>query len=264
MRRAAKGLFAVGDVFYGRWPGPKVLIYHQVTITPRRQLDVDPETFVDQVDWLTNHGRIVSLDAVLADPNRGEAHEDYVLTFDDGFKGLYEHAFPVLRDRGLEFTLYITSSMVDSASSGEDGGMLTWDEVNEMAASGLMTVGAHTHTHPDLRDLDESAIREEIQVSNEIIEMRTGTVPRHFAYPKGYWSGTAEPIIRSAYDSAVLGAGSPITNTSDFHRLGRVAVQRADGNLFFRWKVKRGLRLEEVVRSRLKGYSNPVAAVGES
>lgn len=261
MRRAAKGLFAVGDLFYGRWPGPKVLIYHQVTTAPRRQLDVDPEIFNGHVDWLVKNGRVVSLDAVLADTNRGDAHEDFVLTFDDGFKGLYTHAFPVLRDRGLEFTLYITSKMVDTASAGGDGEMLTWDEVNEMMSSGLMTVGAHTHTHPDLRDLSESAVREEISLSNEIIQKRTGVTPRHFAYPKGFWSATGEPAIRAAYDSAVLGAGSPITNGSDFHRLGRVAVQRADGNLFFRWKVKRGLRLEEAARSRLKGYSNPSAAV---
>ena len=260
MRRAAKGLFALGDVFYGRWPGPKILIYHQVTTTPRRQLDIDPETFKDHIDFLMQHGQVVSLDTMLADPRRGEAHEDYVLTFDDGFKGLYTHAFPVMRDRGLEFTLYITSKMVDTASTGGDDEMLTWDQVNEMAASGLMTVGAHTHTHPDLRDLSESAVGEEIRLSNESIEKRTGTRPRHFAYPKGYWSNTAEPAIRAAYESAVLGAGSPITDTSDFHRLGRVAVQRADGNLFFRWKVKHGLRLEETVRSRLKGYSNPSAA----
>lgn len=259
LRRGAKGLFTIGDVFSGDWPGPRVLIYHQVTTAPRRQLDLDPKVFETQVDWLAKNGRVVSLDAILAGPDRSDSASDFVVTFDDGFKGLYRYAYPVLLDRGIEFTLYITTKMVEAASSGKDDEMLTWEEVNEMVSSGLMTVGAHTHTHPDLRDLDESTAREEIRVSNEIIEGRTGIVPRHFAYPKGYWSATAEPVVREEYASAVLGAGSPITKNSDVHRLGRVAVQRADGNFFFRRKMKTGLQWEEAVRSRLKEYSNPPA-----
>jgi peptidoglycan/xylan/chitin deacetylase (PgdA/CDA1 family) len=123
-----------------------------------------------------------------------------------------------------------------------------------------MTIGAHTHTHPDLRDLSEERVRYEIETSDAIIEEKTGVRPRHFAYPKGYWSATAEPVIRSTYESAVLGAGEPFTASTDPHRICRVPVQLADGSWLFRRKLDSGMRLEEMVRSRLKGYENPPSA----
>jgi peptidoglycan/xylan/chitin deacetylase (PgdA/CDA1 family) len=129
-----------------------------------------------------------------------------------------------------------------------------------MQESGLITLGAHTHTHPDLRQLVTSQVEEEIGISNELIERNSGVRPQHFAYPKGYWAANAEPVIKGSYETATLGAGPPVDSRMDRYRLSRVPVQRSDGLFFFKRKIVGGMRLEEWTRSRLKGYENPAAS----
>jgi peptidoglycan/xylan/chitin deacetylase (PgdA/CDA1 family) len=97
----------------------------------------------------------------------------------------------------------------------------------------------------------------EIERSNELIEARTGQTPRHFAYPKGLWDPTAETVVRRHYDTAVLGAGDPVTGSTDPYRICRVAVQASDRQFFFSRKIKGGLRMEERVRRLVKGYEHP-------
>jgi peptidoglycan/xylan/chitin deacetylase (PgdA/CDA1 family) len=257
LRALSKGVFATADLFVGAWPGPRILIYHQITDRPTREMDISPGAFAAQVQWMAEHGRVVGLEEALIDPDHVGGSSDFVLTFDDGYFGLFEHALPLLLDRGWKFTLYLTSQMIDS---GDHEGTLNWDQVNRMQETGLLTIGAHTHTHPDLRELSTAQVEEEVGVSNVKIEQSTGVRPEHFAYTKGYWSSVAEPVIRREYRTATLGAGPPIRNDSDPHRLSRVPVQRSDGLFFFKRKVARGMRLEEWTRSRLKGYENPAAA----
>jgi len=64
-------------------------------------------------------------------------------------------------------------------------------------------------------------------------------------------------VVRANYSTAALGGGSPVTQHTDPFRIGRVPVQRSDRQFFFRRKVLRGMRLEERVRSLIKGYRNP-------
>lgn len=256
LRATSKAVFATADLFLGGWPGPRILIYHEINENPIREMDLSPEVFARQAQWLTSHGRVVGLEDAIANAGDPASSSAFVLTFDDGYGGLYRHAYPILRDSGLPFTLYLTSQLVE-----DRGGGLGWDEVNAMAESGLLTVGAHTHTHPDLRELSTEQVEHEISTSNGLIEERTGTKPLHFAYTKGYWAEAAEPVLRRHYATAVLGAGPPIDSTTDPLRLSRVPVQKSDGYFFFKRKMKRGLRMEEWARARLKGYKNPSPTV---
>jgi peptidoglycan/xylan/chitin deacetylase (PgdA/CDA1 family) len=257
-RTAAKSLFAVADLFLGSWPGPRILIYHQVGAGSGRQMDLAPAIFRGHVDWLESQGRIVGLGDALSGADDHDADRTFVLTFDDGYADFYENAFPFLRDRGIPFTLYLTTGHIETGEPLHIGDRpLTWDMVVEMVESGLVTLGAHTHTHPDLRGLTLAAVKGEVETANELIETRTGQKARHFAYPKGYWDPDAEAVIRRHYDTAVLGAGAPVTADTDPYRIHRVAIQGADRYLFFRRKIRGGMRLEERVRAAVKGYVHP-------
>jgi peptidoglycan/xylan/chitin deacetylase (PgdA/CDA1 family) len=257
-RTAAKSVFAAADLFLGPWPGPRILIYHQIGAGSGRQMDLAPAIFRGHVDWLRSQGRIVGLGDALSGADDLNADRTFVLTFDDGYADFYENAFPYLRDRGIPFTLYLTSRHIETGELLHDSDRpLTWDMVGEMVDSGLVTMGAHTHTHPDLRGMTVTAVEAEIGKSNELIERRTGQWARHFAYPKGYWDPQAEAVIRRYYDSAVLGAGAPVTAATDPFRIHRVAIQASDRYFFFRRKIRRGMRLEERVRSMARGYDHP-------
>lgn len=258
-RQTAKLAFAGTDLFLGAWPGARILGYHQVGTDLGRQMEVSLASFLQHLDWLSSHGRILGLEEALRPPAIGEPGT-YVLTFDDGYRDLYEVAFPLLRERGLPFTLYLATEPVETRVPLTPGGQadpLSWDQIGDMLESGLLTLGVHTHRHRDLRGGSAAEIAEELDRSNELVQQRVGITPRHFAYPKGYWDPLAEELVRARYETAVLGAGPPLGVDTDRHRLHRMPIQKSDGVFFFRRKVVRGMRLEERVRRVLRGYHGP-------
>jgi len=258
LRTAAKGSFAAADLFLGDWPGPRILIYHQIGAGSGLQMDLSTEMFRGHVEWLLDHGRIVGLGDALSAADDPESKGRFVLTFDDGYADFYENGFPLLRELGIPFTLYLTSGHIETGELLHPGDRpLSWHQVDDMLSTGLVTLGAHTHTHPDLRGLSVEEIEEEVGESNRLIEARTGHYPEHFAYPKGLWDQTAETVVRANYSTAVLGGGSPVTQDTDPFRIGRVPVQRSDRQFFFTRKMARGMRMEERVRSLVRGYRNP-------
>lgn len=259
-RLFAKTLFAAADVFQSRPPGPRILIYHQIGAGLGRQMEVTEEVFTRQIDWLQDIGEIVDLETALA--RRGESNSDqlFVLTFDDGYRDVYTNGFPVLKERGLPFTLYLATESIESGVPLTPGGHaepLTWDQIGEMYDTGLATIGAHTHRHVDLRHAADRSIAEELDTSDDLILDRLGVQPTTFAYPWGYWSPAADSHVRERYSSAVLGSGRPITAGRDRFLLNRVAIQLADGMFFFARKLRGGMRLEDRVRRIVRRYEGP-------
>jgi peptidoglycan/xylan/chitin deacetylase (PgdA/CDA1 family) len=259
-RSLAKGVFAAADVFASGMSGPRILIYHQVGAGLGRQMEVTEQNFIRQIDWLEDHGDVISLAEAVDGRGTDRLEQSFVVTFDDGYSDVYERAWPILRDRQLPFTLYLTTNPVESGGSLTPGGSaepLAWTQIAEMLDSGLMTLGAHTHTHRDLSRLSAATVREEIERSNELIAQRTGVVARHFTYPWGYWSEEADGVIREFYDTATLGSGPEITADTDPFLINRVPVQLGDGMVFFKAKMSGGMRLEDLVRRRVTGYNGP-------
>ena len=103
---------------WGRPSGATLLIYHRVGGGSRDERDVTAARFAEQVERLTQ-APVVSLDAALDRLDAGEEEPSVVLTFDDGFGDVYDHAWPLLREAGLPFTLY--------AATGYLGGTMHWD-----------------------------------------------------------------------------------------------------------------------------------------
>jgi peptidoglycan/xylan/chitin deacetylase (PgdA/CDA1 family) len=63
---------------------------------------------------------------------------------------------------------------------------MTWEELAQMAADPLVTIGAHTVNHAILKKLpSDAAVRNEIDMSRTVIEAALGVRPQHLAYPVG-------------------------------------------------------------------------------
>ena len=259
-KRVLKAALAVPELLAKRRPGPRILIYHQVGTNLGREMEVATETFATQIRYLEAEGSIVSLDNAVSRIGTPGDDRLFVLTFDDGYADMYANAFPLLVERSVPFTVYVTTLPVeDSSGSRPDALPLTWKHLEEMVESGLATVGAHTHSHPDLRFLSADAVAAELDESNALILDRLGVQPRHFAYPKGWWSAGAETKVRERYATAVLGEGPPNRRGTDHYRLHRVAVQKSDGVRFFKRKLATGLVLEDRLRRIVRSYQGPPA-----
>jgi len=251
-RVALKGLAVALDPLFGRSLGPRILIYHQVGVCLGREMEVSTGTFVEQLDWLQKAGEIVDIATAIERRNEAGADKLFVLTFDDGFEDVYRNAFPLMKERSAPFTLYLTTSPIETGqpldSRFPDAMPLDWHQVVEMAETGLATIGAHTHTHSDLRLLTPDQIEDELDTSNRLISDRTGISPKHFTYPWGWWSRSADRIVRQHYESSTAGGAVRTVSDGEPHLMVRRPVQRSDSLVFFRRRLNHGLRLEEEVR----------------
>ena len=79
-----------------------------------------------------------------------------LITFDDGYEGVHRHALPVLAEHGFAATLFVSTGWLRGAydTGGALDTMLDWDQVRELAAAGV-EIGGHSHTHPQLDQLDD-------------------------------------------------------------------------------------------------------------
>lgn len=260
IRTAAKLGFSLVDTFRAPFPGPRILIYHQIDAGHGFELDVQKRAFEQHVDWLEANGSVVGLEDAIARRLDPGAERLFVLTFDDGFADMFEHGFPLLLERRLPFTVYLTARPIETAVALSDrprSKPVSWQQVNVMVESGLMTVGSHTFAHGDVRFMSSGEVAEDLEQCDELIERRTGVRPLHFAYPFGYWSPTADQSVRERYRSAVVGGSPNAELIDDQHLIARVPIQLSDGVVFFRRKMLRGLRSEESVRRRLARYEGP-------
>lgn len=132
-----------------------------------------------------------------------------VLTFDDGMKSVRNSALPVLRDLGFPAHLFLTTGVVggdnywpSQPTHAPRMPMLNWDDIENCQRSG-MQIESHTHTHPDLRRLSDTAIEEECESADREILAHTGRHAKHFAYPYGYFDDRVAQLIDQRYSFAV-------------------------------------------------------------
>lgn len=216
-----------------------VLLYHRVGGGSSDELDVAAEDFAEQLDALAGHD-VVSLDAGLDRLAAGDPTPTVVLTFDDGFADVHAHAWPLLRQRNLPFTIYLATSFVagtltwEGATRGNPGRALDWDQLAEMAGTGLCTVANHTHTHPRPDGLTAT----ELDACSGEIQAHLGAAPRHFAFTWGIDVPAARADLAARFRSAATGEVGRNRPGCDPLALRRVPVRRTDPLAFFRAKLR--------------------------
>jgi hypothetical protein len=254
LRRAVKVAAEVSDrVRPPASDGVVVLIYHRVGGQAPSEIDLPLDLFRAQMEELAASGGAGTLDdalTVLAGV-RAEGPK-VVVTFDDGTADIVDHALPVLVETGVPALLYAATAFIDDGISFPgDGRPVSWSALADAHATGLLTVGSHTHTHALLDRLDSGAVDGELDRSIELIGEHIGEAPRHFAYPKALMgSAYADAAIRQRFVSAALSGSRPnrVGHTDPF-RLARSPIQVSDGLRWFRRKVDGGMALEEAARN---------------
>ena len=236
--------------------GATVLIYHRIGGGTDDELDTPTAQLAAQLDVLVEGGHeVVALDTALDRLETGDPTPSVVLTFDDGFGDVADHAHPLLADRGLPYTVYLVAGLVGgamrwegSAATSQGAPALTWDQVEQLVASGLCTLGNHTFDHS--RPEDTGA--EQLDRCSELIAAVVGDDyrPRHFAWTWGVEVPGLRGEIKTRFRSAATGSLGRNLPNSDLLSLRRVPVRRTDPLAFFEAKLH-GRLLPERAYARL-------------
>lgn len=251
-----------GAIWRERRPGVVILGYHRIGGGTASDIDLPALVFARQMAYLREHYDVIGMDELLEERFRKDAastRDLVAVTFDDGYRETYIHAFPVLQQFQIPATVYVATDYVDrqreldfgeAPRHGSKARPLTWAMLREMADTGLITIGAHTHRHADLTRLSPTEVREEVARSRQTIEDRLGMKPRHFAYPWGVLTPDVRAMAGRFFDTAVRGGcGKNVFGAFDLLALWRRPLQRSDGMAFFRLKVHSYLDGEEYFRT---------------
>jgi peptidoglycan/xylan/chitin deacetylase (PgdA/CDA1 family) len=184
-----------------------VLLYHLFGASMTSAQSVSPESFEEQLDWLAaHHVEIITaaelasfLDGAIALPARVA-----VITLDDGHISTFERAYPILKKHGVRFTMALNTEAIE----GHRPEAVTWDNVNEMRASGLCEIASHSHIHGHMERLTEASNRREVTLSREIIEQRTGVRAETFVFPFGGHDQRVMGLVKEAGYRAAFAVGT--------------------------------------------------------
>ena len=134
-----------------------ILSYHEIVNADQALIPeyaVTPTMFVRQIDWLRNNGyHFVSVDDVLADEAKKRSLPDkaVLITFDDGYRSVYDNAWPILKMFKIPAVVTVVCSWEDDKTEVNFDGkeiprskLMTWQELRELSDSGLIEIGSHS------------------------------------------------------------------------------------------------------------------------
>jgi len=230
-----------------RRSGTPILMYHQIG-PPRpgsalNRWRVTEEDFRWQLDALLGRGyRGVALRGLFEAPSAGPRRA--VLTFDDGYRGVFERALPALKDRGFRATVFVVADRLGGVNDwdGETPGeaLLSADEVRALHADGL-EIGSHGATHRALTSLSDAELSREVAGSREALERLVGAPVTSFCYPFGDFDDrVVEAVRRAGYRAATVIRGGIAEDLADPFRLKRIAVRGTNTRLDFALALTRG------------------------
>ncbi|HEX6536286.1 MAG TPA: polysaccharide deacetylase family protein [Gemmatimonadaceae bacterium] len=154
---------------------------------------IAPRRFARQIERLARAGwRTLTLAevAACARGERAAAPCELAITFDDAYRGLRDHAFPVLEAHGFGAICFVITAYAgrlnrwDVAYGGRRFAHLAWRDVLRWRARGI-EFASHTATHPRLTWLAERAVARELAESRRALAAALGEPTDALSYPFG-------------------------------------------------------------------------------
>jgi peptidoglycan/xylan/chitin deacetylase (PgdA/CDA1 family) len=202
----------------------RIVAYHRI----------ERDSFVAQMEYLKKWYAVVSLQQAVEDLNRRQV----VITFDDGYRDVWTHAYPVLKRLGLCATVFITYDLTDNNRFAwwdrveAAGARVNWSRLKTLTPVSLesevhrltgllpesgkppmydflsweevrkmtdiIEIGSHTVTHPILTRIPLPDAVEEVVRSKAMIGEKIGKPVVSFANPNGNWNEDIGGGVRNA------------------------------------------------------------------
>ncbi len=215
-----------------------VLQYHHVSTSAPRATRISPELFSQHLAYIKENGyRVVPLyEFTQALENNGSLPDKTLaITFDDGYISVYTEAYPLLKQYGFPFTVFLNTKPVEQNLPQ----FISWDQINEMVKNGA-SIANHSYSHPHLirkqsnlesaktNQVDEvwqKDVLEEILRSQRSIEKNVGkqkgNVQSLFAYPYGEYDEALKTLLRDHHIIAFGQHSGSLSSRADLQSLPR-------------------------------------------
>ncbi|PCI34564.1 MAG: chitin deacetylase [Alphaproteobacteria bacterium] len=231
-----------------------ILMYHRFGEEKYPSTNIRLDQFDEQLEELKKEKyNIVPLDEIITAFRTGAKlpPRTIALTIDDAYLSILDNAWPRLKAANFPFTLFVSTEPVSRQSRG----YLSWQQIRDLAADPLVTIGHHAHTHDHLIRMSLDQATRDIDTATEIYQKELGVVPDIFAYPYGEFSPKLENILKEKGIKAAFGQySSAASSRSNLYGLPRFS---------FNEKYAKMDRFRLIVNARALPVSGilPVSAV---
>lgn len=185
-----------------------ILCFHTVEPDWDSSLALRPDDFDEMCTWLARSRDVVPLEQAMHSLDRKfrPKGRTTAITFDDGWAGVAEHAWPILQNHGLPMTLFVIADSLrtDSIDLGWVENppaaplrVMGLDEIRELQREGVH-IGSHSMRHADLRTLDEEECVADLVESKAMLEDLLEAPITTLAYPKGDHNETVRRAAKRA------------------------------------------------------------------
>ncbi|WP_134683485.1 polysaccharide deacetylase family protein [Brevibacillus migulae] len=129
-----------------------VLTYHHVDATSKQPFAITPDQFAEHMAFLyKNDLHPITMTEFLRFVDTGvmPTENAVLLTFDDGYESYYKHAYPIMKEYQFpSVNFVITGRLRDTVERKRENMTppLTFPEIEEMMATGLVEVASHTYS----------------------------------------------------------------------------------------------------------------------
>jgi len=217
-----------------------VIYYHDVV----RELghsyqQTNIEVFKKQMQYLVSHGyKTFRFDELNSKTMKYDT-KSIIITFDDGWKSNYTEIYELMKSYGIKYNIFLTMGEV-----GVNPDYLTWEQIHQMHAEGMVGFGVHTYTHPDMSDISKIDTKLEFDKSDFIFEKQLGYRPLDFCYPYGKYSEESNTYIlkHTSYCRIYTSRMMYSYKENDKMIFGRNGISNED--------------IFNVFKAKLKGYFN--------
>ncbi|MFH1449616.1 MAG: polysaccharide deacetylase family protein [bacterium] len=211
-----------------------ILTYHSFSKKNDRRINVSPQQFLEQLQYLASQGyQVIPLERLI------EAlklklplpQKSVVITIDDGCNSVYEVAFPYLKRFNFPATLFLTLNFVNKDFS--------WEKIRMMEASKIIDTQGHSKTHyhrglvrdfkTEIKKSYLKQLERELLESKKIIEKKLNKRVKYLAYPYGkYDQVTIEKAKEYGYEALLACHGGISTLNADPFNLNRQEIHNHD------------------------------------
>lgn len=176
-----------------------ILCYHNFNPTVPGSMNLTPERFEQQIQYLKNNGyTIIPLKEAVEYLQGARATvpaKSVVVTADDGWKSVYTYMLPIVQKYHIPVTLFIYPQTI---SEGKHA--MTWDDLNALQKTGLFDIQGHTYWHPNFKQERKKMsapayaqfVKKQLVDSKKVLEDKLGINVTLLAWPFGIYDDYLE------------------------------------------------------------------------
>jgi len=210
-----------------------ILQYHHISSSTPAATSLSPEDFEQHLNALEKDGfTVIALPELISKIRMNKPIKDktVTITFDDGYKSVFEIAYPMLKKRGWPFTVFVVPEAIESKQTHT----MSWKQLIELSNNGG-TIANHSYSHQHLlrKTADETntewqqRVFDDIQKAEQQIKYYIGQSTKLFAWPYGEYSSILFGPLKNAGYTAVAQYSGAIHQGSNFLALPRFTFNQA-------------------------------------